>query len=257
MKKLPRHTTRCLGVFVSVLGYAAIFLPHGALTLVCPHFARTWRSGAGSCIVRRSAGHAEVAVPPLVHLGNPDLMRPQPAIPVQDVTSGEMRARLATLKAAMTEHGGIGIAAPQIGWWARAMCFGVEQGNPRYAKAAPVPFQMWINPKVTWASAETNWLWEGCLSVPGLRGWVERPRDVRMEGLDEFGKTRIANLTGLPARIAQHELDHLDGVLFPQRVASASFLVPQVTMDIQRDWPVDWPSPGSNQAGPGVLSTEM
>jgi len=105
-------------------------------------------------------------------------------------------------------------------------------------------------------SAETNWMWEGCLSVPGLRGWVERPRAVRLRGLDEHGTAREVELDGLAARIAQHELDHLDGILFPHRTAGTHFLVPQASMEAQDGWAEDWPSPGSRRTGLGQLSED-
>merc|ERR1740129_191510 len=107
------------------------------------------------------------------------------------------------------------------------MCFGINGTNKRYAGAEPVPFQFWLNPEIVWFSAGTNWLWEGCLSVPGMRGWVERPSKVVLRGLDAKGHEIEANLSGLAARVAQHECDHLDGVLFPHRVPDPRFLVPQ------------------------------
>ena len=83
------------------------------------------------------------------------------------------------------------------------MCFGIEKNNPRYPAAPPVPFQFWVNPEITWSSEETSWMWEGCLSVPGMRGWVQRPREIRMRGLDEQGNAQEVNVQGLAARIAQ------------------------------------------------------
>ena len=97
-------------------------------------------------------------------------------------------------------------------------------------------------------------MWEGCLSVPGLRGWVERPRACVLKGLDEKGNHREVQLEGLPARIAQHEYDHIDGFLFPQRVPDASYLVPQKSFDAKHGWADDWPSPGSRHTGAGQLS---
>jgi len=195
-------------------------------------------------------------VPPLRYLGDHDLMQVQPAISEPELASADVQQWLDTLKEAMHVYGGIGIAAPQIGWWARAMCFGINGSNPRYSTAPPVPFQYWINPEIVWSSSSTSWMWEGCLSVPGMRGWVERPDKVRMKGLDEEGNVQEVHLTGLPARIAQHELDHLDGVLFPQRVSEPRFLVPQKVFDAKGNWSKNWPSPGSYLTAAGALSAD-
>eukprot|EP00930_Biecheleria_cincta_P056745 TRINITY_DN42805_c0_g1_i1.p1 TRINITY_DN42805_c0_g1~~TRINITY_DN42805_c0_g1_i1.p1 ORF type:complete len:258 (-),score=36.85 TRINITY_DN42805_c0_g1_i1:61-834(-) len=193
----------------------------------------------------------------LKYLGDPDLMQPQQPLPASDIVSEGVQEHLAALRRAMLDHGGLGIAAPQVGWWVRAMCFGGGSGASRYPNVEPVDFQFWINPHLTWASNDTSWMWEGCLSVPGMRGWVERPREVRMEGFDEHGQPLRAHLTGLAARIAQHELDHLDGILFPSRVAHTKFLVPQTVFDNKESWDANWPSPGSRSTKAGSLSLEM
>ena len=198
----------------------------------------------------------QVPIPPLKYLGSARLHCQQPPMALSEVGGDDSRALVATLRRSMREYGGIGIAAPQVGLWSRAFVFGVDGSNPRYPAASAIPFQVWINPELTWASAETNWMWEGCLSVPGLRGWVERPRAVGLRGLDEHGTAREVELDGLAARIAQHELDHLDGILFPHRTAGTHFLVPQASMEAQDGWASDWPSPGSRRTGPGQLSED-
>ena len=115
---------------------------------------------------------------------------------------------------------------------------------------------MWLNPSIdTSVATETNWMWEGCLSVPGLRGWVERPCECILQGLDENGVQRELRLEGLAARIAQHEYDHLDGVLFPQRTPGVQFVVPQASFDAKESWAENWPSEGSRHTGAGQLST--
>ena len=97
---------------------------------------------------------------------------------------------------------------------------------------------------------------EGCLSVPGMRGWVERPREICMMGLNERGELGEVQFKDLPARIAQHEFDHLDGVLFPSRVESAQLLVPQAVFDGKGSWATDWPTPGSYRTKAGDLSLQ-
>lgn len=136
--------------------------------------------------------------------------------------------------------------------------FGIPKGgsNPRYPTGAEIPLQYWINPEITWSSDETNWMWEGCLSVPGMRGWVQRPAAVVLRGWDETGQVCEKRLEGLAARVAQHELDHLDGILFPLRVPGPPFLVPQASMDARDGRGANWPSPGSHKTRLGELCDE-
>lgn len=195
-------------------------------------------------------------MPALRYLGDPDLMKSQPCVLEEAIESEEVQTHLQTLRAAMQHYGGIGIAAPQIGWWCRAMCFGLEAQNERYPDAEHVPFQVWLNPEIVSCGTESSWMWEGCLSVPGLRGWVERANEVVMRGFDEHGQPQEAQLSGLAARIAQHELDHLDGILFPTRVSDTRWLVPQKVFDNKETWSKDWPSRGSYRTGAGALSPE-
>lgn len=192
----------------------------------------------------------------LHYLGDEKLMQKQPLVTEECMQSDEFKESLKTLRCGMKEHGGIGIAAPQIGWWTRVFCFGIEGGNSRYPAAAIIPFSFWINPEITWESEETNYMWEGCLSVPGMRGWVERPSGVVLRGIDESGVVQERRLSGLEARVAQHEFDHLDGVLFTMKVPGSDFLVPQASMDARENWGKDWPSPGSRKTGLGELSDE-
>eukprot|EP00591_Stephanopyxis_turris_P011854 CAMPEP_0195512952 /NCGR_PEP_ID=MMETSP0794_2-20130614/4731_1 /TAXON_ID=515487 /ORGANISM="Stephanopyxis turris, Strain CCMP 815" /LENGTH=199 /DNA_ID=CAMNT_0040640849 /DNA_START=137 /DNA_END=733 /DNA_ORIENTATION=+ len=175
-------------------------------------------------------------VPPLRHLGDKKLMQIQPHVTPKEMESDAFQLNLKMLLEAMDQYGGIGIAAPQVGWWTRVFCFGIDGNNPRYPSAPSIPLQYWINPEIKWSSDDTNWMWEGCLSVPGMRGWVERPTEVVLTGQNEHGEECEQRLTGLAARIAQHELDHLDGVLFPQRVPGTEFLFPQASMDAREDW---------------------
>ena len=196
-------------------------------------------------------------VPPLRYLGDERLMQRQRDATADEIGSDEFQSCLRMLPRAMRRHGGIGIAGPQVGWWARVFCLGIEGSNPRYPNAAELPLRVYVNPVITWSSEETNWMWEGCLSVPGMRGWVERPREVRVASLDGRGRARgEEHLTGLAARIAQHELDHLDGVLFPRRVPSRDYLVPQASIERRDGWAEDWPSPGSYRTMLGDLCDE-
>lgn len=185
-------------------------------------------------------------VPPLRYLGDKQLMQQQPPVTQDELQTDALQQKLKMLPKAQTKYGGIGIAAPQVGWWARVFCFGIEGTNSRYPDANELPLTLWINPRITYSSTETNWMWEGYLSVPGIRGWVERPSEIILSGWDEMGvERRPQKLKGLAARIAQHEFDHLDGILFPACVPSQDFLVPQASFDARDGWAKDWPSPGS------------
>ena len=129
----------------------------------------------------------------------------------------ELAALIADMDETMRALNGAGIAAPQIGVSVRAVIFELSD-NPRYPHIAPVPYTVLINPLVTPLDAEQDEGWEGCLSVPGMRGLVPRYRRVRYRGFDLHGGPIDRSVEGFHARVVQHEVDHLDGILFPQRV---------------------------------------
>ncbi len=117
----------------------------------------------------------------------------------------------------MAAMSGAGLAAPQIGVAKRVAIFGFE-ANPRYPDAKPVPKTVLINPSIEPIGDETEEGWEGCLSVPGLRGLVTRHAAIRYSGYDQFGQQIDRTVSGFHARVVQHECDHLDGILFPMRL---------------------------------------
>ena len=117
----------------------------------------------------------------------------------------------------MNEADGAGLAAPQIGIMKRIVIFGVEH-NPRYPDAESVPFTILINPLITPLNEEIEYGWEGCLSVPGMRGLVARHANIRYSGLNENGEQIDRTVSGFHARVVQHECDHLDGILYPLRI---------------------------------------
>jgi peptide deformylase len=130
-------------------------------------------------------------------------------------------AELASLVADMDETmralSGAGIAAPQIGVPLRVVIFELKD-NPRYPQLSPVPYTVLVNPQLTVLGEQQEEGWEGCLSVPGLRGLVPRYRRLRYQGFDAAGSPLDRTVEGFHARVVQHEVDHLDGILFPQRV---------------------------------------
>jgi peptide deformylase len=129
----------------------------------------------------------------------------------------ELAALVADMDDTMRELHGAGIAAPQIGVSLRVVIFELKD-NPRYPHLAPVPYTVLVNPTLTPLDAEEDEGWEGCLSVPGMRGLVPRFRRLRYQGFDAGGARIDRTVEGFHARVVQHEVDHLDGILFPQRV---------------------------------------
>jgi peptide deformylase len=156
-----------------------------------------------------------MAIRPVLKMGHPVLR--QVAAPVTEFDSDALHALIADMDETMRALSGAGIAAPQIGVSQRVVIFELLD-NPRYPQIAPVPYTVLINPVLTILSDEQDSGWEGCLSVPGLRGLVPRYKHLRYQGFDARGAPIDRTVSGFHARVVQHEVDHLDGVLFPQRV---------------------------------------
>ncbi len=151
----------------------------------------------------------------ILRMGDPRLLRV--ARPVERFGTPELETLVADMIETMHAADGAGLAAPQIGVDLRVVIFGFES-NPRYPEAEPVPFTVLANPVLTPLSGQTEEGWEGCLSVPGLRGWVPRWSSLRYTGFDQCGNTIDRTVDGFHARVVQHECDHLDGILYPMRV---------------------------------------
>jgi peptide deformylase len=139
------------------------------------------------------------------------------AKPVDKFGTPELKALLEDMKETMASKNGAGLAAPQIGVSQRIVIFGVDH-NPRYPDAEPVPFTVLVNPKLVMLTREVEEDWEGCLSVPGMRGVVPRYTKLRYTGFDEDGNAIDRVAEGFHARVVQHECDHLDGILYPMRM---------------------------------------
>ena len=137
--------------------------------------------------------------------------------PVREIPSAELNQLLVDMRDTMQALSGAGIAAPQIGVPLRVVIFGLTH-NPRYPDAEPVPDTVLINPQIELLGDDTEDGWEGCLSVPGMRGLVPRFTRVRYTGFDENGNAIDRTVTGFHARVVQHEVDHLNGVLYPMRI---------------------------------------
>ncbi len=156
-----------------------------------------------------------MAVRTILRMGDARLL--QPAAPVDAFATAELRALIADLRDTMQAAGGVGLAAPQIGVGLQVVIFGFQH-SLRYPEAEAVPETVLVNPLITPLDDETEDDWEGCLSVPGLRGRVPRHRHIRYRGRDENGEPIDRLVKGFHARVVQHECDHLVGKLYPMRV---------------------------------------
>jgi peptide deformylase len=152
-------------------------------------------------------------------MGDPRLLTR--ARPVEKFDTPDLHALLADMLDTMTALDGAGLAAPQIGVDLQVVIFGIEQ-NPRYPDAEEVPLTVLINPTLAPLAQEVEEGWEGCLSVPGMRGVVPRFAHLRYQGYDQFGKPIDRSVDGFHARVVQHECDHLIGVLYPMRIRDFS-----------------------------------
>ncbi len=152
---------------------------------------------------------------PVLRMGDPLLF--QKALPVKEFNTPELHAVIEDMKDTMNFMNGAGIAAPQIGVSLRIVIFGVGI-NPRYPDAEQVPYTILINPEITPVGDDVEEGWEGCLSVPGMRGLVPRYQRLHYKGFDPYGSPIDRMVSGFHARVVQHECDHLDGILYPMRI---------------------------------------
>ena len=151
----------------------------------------------------------------ILRIGDPRLLAR--SRDVERLGTPELSALLADMRDTMRAHDGAGLAAPQIGVPLRVVIFGMER-NPRYPDAPAVPYTELVNPVLTPLADDEEEGWEGCLSVPGLRGAVPRFTRLRYEGFDPDGRPVAGDVDGFHARVVQHECDHLDGILYPMRI---------------------------------------
>ena len=157
-----------------------------------------------------------MAIRPVLKMGDPILL--QVAAPVVEFDTPALRALLVDMHDTMQSLNGAGLAAPQIGVSLQVVIFGVGS-NPRYPQAEEVPYTVLINPQLEPVGDETEDGWEGCLSVPGMRGLVPRYKKLRYRGVDEHGAPIDRTVENFHARVVQHEVDHLLGILYPMRIA--------------------------------------
>lgn len=165
----------------------------------------------------------------IARMGHPVLS--QVAAPVADPRIPEIRRLVNDMIETMADANGAGLAAPQVHVPLRIVVFQApgERSDPGLSEAErydhTAPLTVLINPEITVLATDTEGGWEGCLSVPGLRGWVERPAHIRYRGLTPEGQTLTREARGFHARVVQHEVDHLDGRLYPSRMGDLSKLI--------------------------------
>ena len=152
----------------------------------------------------------------ILRMGDPRLLRR--AEPVSEAGTPHLLALVDDMRDTMKAADGAGLAAPQIGVGLRVVIFGTGEPIARYPDAPPVPRTVLVNPVIEPLGPEMDEDWEGCLSVPGLRGVVPRHRALRYRGIDLFGNPIDRTVEGFHARVVQHECDHLDGILYPMRI---------------------------------------
>ncbi len=156
-----------------------------------------------------------MAIKPVLKMGEPVLL--QVARPVERFDTLELHSLIKDMQDTMASLHGAGLAAPQIGVSLQVVIFGFEK-NQRYPNADEVPFTVLLNPRLTPLSEEQEEGWEGCLSVPGMRGMVPRYVQLRYQGVDQYGTAIDRTVSGFHARVVQHECDHLQGILYPMRI---------------------------------------
>ena len=155
-----------------------------------------------------------MAIRDILKMGNPDLLKVSEPV---DFEKDDLTTLIEDMKETMKANDGAGLAAPQIGVFKRLVIFGFDT-NDRYPEADSVPFTVLINPTITPLSDEQENGWEGCLSVPGLRGVVPRYTHIKYEGYDAEGNKIEREVEDFHARVLQHECDHLDGILYPMKI---------------------------------------
>ena len=165
-----------------------------------------------------------MAIKTVLRMGEPLLLQQAQAIRVFDTL--ELHALIEDMQDTMISMNGAGIAAPQIGVSLQVVIFGQkdseDQNNPRYPDAEQVPYTVLINPTLNFVGDEIEVGWEGCLSVPGMRGMVPRYTRLHYTGYDQFGNSIDRLVSGFHARVVQHECDHLQGILYPMRITDLS-----------------------------------
>ncbi len=166
-----------------------------------------------------------MAVRKIIRMGHPVLRRPARPLQPGEIRSDAVQRLVADMIDTLRDYGGIGLAAPQVAEPIRIAIIELPGGQSRYGELPRVPLTAFVNPEIEVLDPATAGYWEGCLSVPGLRGYVERPQHIRVRALDLSGGRLEMTFQGFPATVFQHEFDHLDGTLYVDRITDTSRLV--------------------------------
>jgi peptide deformylase len=165
-----------------------------------------------------------MAIRRVIQMGHPVLRQVARPLEADEIGSEAITHLINDMQDTLHDYGGIGLAAPQIGESVRLAIVEIEGGPTRYGELEAMPLTVFINPVVTVIDPAAEGYWEGCLSVPGLRGFVERPQHIKVQYLSENGEVKGLELRGFPATVFQHEFDHLDGKLYIDRVTDTRLL---------------------------------
>ena len=165
-----------------------------------------------------------MAVRRVMRMGHPVLREPAKEVPPSMIGSYQFEGLIADMVDTLHDYGGIGLAAPQIGESLRLAIIEIAGGPTRYGDLDSMPLTVFVNPVIEVLDSDVAGYWEGCLSVPGLRGFVERPQHVVIRYTTRAGRQKELELRGFSATVFQHEFDHLDGKLFVDRISDPSLL---------------------------------
>lgn len=166
-----------------------------------------------------------MAIRRILRMGHPVLRERAKKLNPDSIASDQLQRLLVDMKDTLRDYGGVGLAAPQVGESIRLAIVEIPGGPTRYGDLEPMPLTVFINPQIEVVDDSVAGYWEGCLSVPGLRGFVERPQRVKISYTDIDGCAQELELHGFAATVFQHEFDHLDGKLFVDRITDTSLLV--------------------------------
>jgi len=175
-----------------------------------------------------------MSVCPVLRVGDPILSKV--AEPVTDFNTPELHQLVQNMRDTMAHLSGAGLAAPQIGVSARLVIFAMQE-NSRYPNEEAIEETVLINPVITVIGSQEQGMWEGCLSIPGMRGYVERPSHIRYQGFDQYGDEIDRTVKGFHAIVVQHECDHLDGVLYPMKIKDLTRFGFEEELEHRDDYP--------------------
>ena len=176
-------------------------------------------------------------------MGHPTLRQVARLLSVAELGSNEIKVLVDDMVDTLHEAGGVGLAAPQVNESLRLTIMEIPGGSSRYGDIPPMPLTVFVNPEIEVLGIETAGFWEGCLSIPGLRGYVERPQHVIISAMDLQGKKFRIELEGFLATVFQHEFDHLDGRLYVDHISEPGKLIFEDMLSLQGDSDTQEPRP--------------